>query len=238
MKFGRILTITLASMLLSTPFAHAQDEELETRRPPRKQKAGEETETVNPGISWTYAEAGYAFVYTDHSSWSNLDQGDNLNGLGLEVALEFFDHFHIASEYNWGKEDQTDGTSLERLFAGGGAHYSILETTDIYAELGYAYIDPGYVSNPSNQPGAGNSGSDDGVSLRAGVRSFVLPNLELSLRGSYADRGKPKDAGGAGRFGIRYYLTSMLAVSTYLDYDSDSQLTYFLGFRLDFGRMG
>jgi hypothetical protein len=189
-------------------------------------------------VSWTFLEAGYVYADTDSvdsSPIGDLEGTNDGSGLGLAASIGFYKYFHLGADYSW---INGDGLEATRLFAGPGAHYNIWKSTDAFFDLGYAFYQGDPAPNAcETDPVSGVVHCDTdsgGVGLRAGVRSLVLPKLELGLRASYASLDD-HDVGG-GRLTARYYVMNNLAFATDLDYDSDKWFALFLGFRFDFDR--
>ena len=161
---------------------------------------------------------------------SALDDG---HGAAFELSFSPFSHAHVAADLVWTELDVEDdgksssGPDLMTAFVGAGGHYSVLSSTDVYLDVGYAYegLDSGC---------CGLGDDDNGGAVRAGVRSVVLPALELGARAAYKNVGG--DSVGAGRLTGRWYFSNAIALALNLDYDSDEVFTLFSGLRLDFGR--
>lgn len=190
----------------------------------------------SPSVSWTYLEAGYAYqnvANADDTPVGDLSALDDGHGAAFELSFSPFSHAHVAADLVWTELDVEDdgksssGPDLMTAFVGAGGHYSVLSSTDVYLDVGYAYegLDSGC---------CGLGDDDNGGAVRAGVRSVVLPALELGARAAYKNVGG--DSVGAGRLTGRWYFSNAIALALNLDYDSDEVFTLFSGLRLDFGR--
>lgn len=192
---------------------------------------GKEAPAASPEVvSWSYLDAGYAYTKygndTD-TTFGDLSSLDDANGLGLALSYGFKKHFHLTADYSWGEGEEDGGTDLTKVFAGLGGHYSIIDSVDVYGDLGYALYELGTDTPDGDE-------RDDGVSVRAGIRGFVMPAAELGFRAAYADL--EGHSLGTGRVSAHYYLTNMIAFALSVDYDTDEMLTVYTGFRLDITR--
>jgi hypothetical protein len=181
-------------------------------------------------VSWSYLDAGYAFTKfgnDTNTTFGDLSSLDDAHGLGLALSYGFKKYFHITADYTWGEDDK-DNVDLTKVFMGAGAHYSILKSVDVYGDLGYAIWELG------DDGPVDDKDRNDGVSVRGGIRGFVMPAAELGFRAAYADLNGHST--GTGRLSAHYYLTPMIAFGINVDYDTDEMLTIYSGFRLDFLR--
>lgn len=191
---------------------------------------------ASPPVSWNYLEAGYAYVNVQNADdtpvgdLSPLDDGD---GAAFELSFSPFTHTHVAADLLWTELDVEDdgqsssGPDLMTAFVGAGGQYSVLRSTDVYLDAGFAYA--------GLDSGCCGAGEDNkGGAIRAGVRSIVLPSLEIGGRMAYTNVGG--ESVGAGRLSGRWYFSKMVALAVNLEYDTDEMFTLFSGLRLDFGR--
>lgn len=190
----------------------------------------------SPPVSWNYLEAGYAYQNVqnaDDTAVGDLSALDDGNGAAFELSFSPYNHVHVGADLTWTELDVEDdgesssGPDLMKAFVGVGGHYTVLRSTDVYLDAGFAYegLDSGC---------CGLGDDDNGGAVRTGVRSLVLPSLELGARAAYTNVGG--DSVGAGRLIGRWYFSNVIALALNLEYDSDEVFTLFSGLRLDFGR--
>jgi hypothetical protein len=183
--------------------------------------AAAEPEAAAPSknqVSWSYLDAGYVYANLEEA---DVPDADDAQGIGLALSMEVFEYFHITGNYSWTSDDDVDFSSV---FGGVGGHFTVLDSTDLFMDIGYAY---GEVDVD------GAEGHDDGVGLRGGVRSLVIDNLEVELSGSYADLDESVTAG---LLGTRYYLDNVYGIGIDFEYTDEGTYAAFAALRFDFGR--
>lgn len=190
MKFGRILTITLASMLLSTPFAHAQDEdlgELTTRKPARKAAAGEE-ENLDPSRTGVYLGAGAVYAMQNFSGTGvNTDDSGAFNvRIGYRFIPRLATELHIESYpgFDAGDGAGNDVGDINGWTVGGNARgYILTGKYQPFLLMGVNFLD----METNDSRAADPSKQNDGVAMRfgGGMEIYTFNKVALTADISY-----------------------------------------------------
>jgi hypothetical protein len=125
------------------------------------------------GPEYTYAELGY--VYTN---------GDDIDGNGFDANISFGATDMIFLKFGY-QRDQLDVTGVtadvdaDKFLIGGGAHFQVMDKTDLVGSL--SYVDIEYTGIVPSQ-------GDDGYEAAIGARSMLTKELELNAFFTYASR--------------------------------------------------
>lgn len=147
---------------------------------------------------WRYVEGGFTRYGFDNS---------NFEPDGLHVAGKYLldGNFYANGEFGWLDESGFDFTTLT---LGGGYRLSVNNTTDAYVGANFERIDA-------------DNYDDNGYSLVTGVRSMVLPELELNGELGYYD----VDEGDITlKVGANYYFNPQFAVGASYKFIDDADV--------------
>ena len=175
------------------------------------------------GPRYTYAEIGYGETDFDNVGSFEVD-GDGFR-LGGSVALN--DSWHLFASYDDQEIDVDGGEGLSgsvdytELAIGGGFNHGITDATDLVIRLAYVDADLEFID-------------DNGYALSAGVRSMVLPKLELNAGITYSDIGDFEDDTSFDVGGV-FNFTDMFAVTAGASFGDDIT-QYGVGVRAYFGQ--
>jgi len=111
--------------------------------------------------SYSYVQASYVDVSVDLGGGFDAD-GD---GFGVAGSVAINDQWHIFADYS--SADLESVLDLDLTTIGAGYRHGISDTTNVFAELGYAKVDVQF------------AGDDSGLSARVGIRSMINSNLEV-----------------------------------------------------------
>lgn len=170
----------------------------------------------SPGYS--YVEAGYAVTDVD-----GVD--DNFDGFALNGSIEVADQFFLFAGYAQQSASPFGfDVDLKSYTVGGGYAWPVSDTLDLYGKVGY-------VKSDFDVEGFG--GDDDGYSLAAGVRAFVLEQLELEAAITFVDLS---DSGSDTSFGAaaRWHFTKQFAVAFEAGFGDDAN-SYGVAARFNWG---
>ena len=182
MKFGRMLGLSLAALLIAAPAVHAQDEDLGelTTKKPRKQTVEEENNDparngpiLGLGGLWAIDNFDGIGLATDTSGGYNIHVGYRFNKwVATDLHIERYQEFDAPpGEVNgWAVGMNARGYALHgpiQPFGLIGMNYLDLETTNSAA------------ANPEK--------TDDGPALRFGIGLdwYVTPRIVLTTDASY-----------------------------------------------------
>jgi opacity protein-like surface antigen len=192
MKFGRILTITLAAMLASAPAVQAQDEdlgELTTRKPAKRMTAAEE-ELNDPARIGPYLGAGAVYAL---ETFSNVGMPTSDSG-GFNVRVGYRYPPHVAGELqveSYPQFDGPDGNGVDEFLVngwnvGGNVRGYILKGKfQPFVLMGVNYMDM-ETTIPSG-PAAKINKQDDGVGMRfgGGMEIYAFQKVAVTADISY-----------------------------------------------------
>lgn len=169
-------------------------------------------------FSYSYLEAGYARTkLSDVSSHSNLGY--------IEGSFGFLDHFRIYGSYL--REDASfDSATLDSWVLGGGVHFGVMPKLDLVGDIAWIF-------NHINSDNLFTGDNENGVSLYAGARWMVLPDLmggleaDGGLRYSDVNSLASNKAGTALELGGRLHFSRLLSLGLTYDYrESDQRLAF------------
>jgi len=113
------------------------------------------------GPSYSYIQASYVDIDVDVGGGASA----NGNGFGVAGSVELNDNWHIFADYM--SADLESVLNIDITTIGGGYRHAISDTTDVFAELGYAKLDVQF------------AGDESGLSAKVGIRSMVNDSLEV-----------------------------------------------------------
>jgi len=113
--------------------------------------------------SYSYIQASYVDIDVDFGG--GIDGSADGDGFGVGGSVELNDNWHIFADYMSTELESVLDVDITTI--GGGYRRGISDTTDVFAELGYAKIDlQGF-------------GDDSGLTARVGIRSMISSSLEV-----------------------------------------------------------
>lgn len=192
--------LAISLVALTATAANAQDRPRVNLNQPQVQQ------NQVPGITYTYAGARYMM-----QDWNGCDQ----DGLNLYGSLDIQDGFFARASYT---DVSGDPCGSSTFSAGGGYHTAYSDSVDMYATL----------SLQSLSIDAG--GSDSGIELAAGMRTYLREQLEGSLELFHATVG---DSQTGIRGGLLYWFDPQFAVTGDVGLDADTT-TFAIGARMAF----
>ncbi|WP_175405163.1 outer membrane beta-barrel protein [Salinimonas lutimaris] len=163
--------------------------------------------------AWDYVQATY--VQADIES----PVGDfKPKGVIPYISKKITDDIFVAGSYSQ-IDDTWQGVDMDvtQGTAGVGYRYGLNQTTDVYGILSYEYADIEYASALGTL-----TTDDDGYGLTAGVRSMVMPNVELKGSVRYIDT---TDSTTSVNVGADYLISPEFAVG--LNYDMGDDVDVF-----------
>ena len=123
---------------------------------------------------YNYFDVNYRYLDMDGAS-------DGGHGLGAAAGVQMNDwlHFFASGSFVTFNTDYADTTMLS-LSLGAGAHTALTEDLSTYARAGYMTSETETETEADQFGGSGDfSASSDGFLIGAGLRTSVLPELEL-----------------------------------------------------------
>jgi len=170
-------------------------------------------------LSLTVSAENPSFDYLDigYSNWNLDGSSDKTDGFEFKGSLTINEFLYVAGDYT---NISSFGLSVGFTTVGLGYKYNFTDTTTFFAELDYLNINP-------------ESGdSESGFEITSGVRSMVLPKLELKGAIEYLNTGRNDDNTSLVVGGV-YSFTDTFA--SYVDYKRDSDLQrWSIGLRFNF----
>jgi hypothetical protein len=183
MKFGRMLGLSLAALLIAAPAVHAQDEdlgELTTKKPARKQTVEEENNDpsrngviLGVGGLWALDNFDGIGLATDSSGGYNIHFGYRFNKwVSTDLHIERYQEFDAPPGEVNGWAVGLDGRS-----------YFMHGPIQPFALFGISYLDMETTNNTAPNP----EKTDDGPALRFGIGMdwFMTPRIVFSPDISY-----------------------------------------------------
>lgn len=167
---------------------------------------------------YSYIEAGYVVTDVDGIS-------DNLDGFALVGSAALTENLFLFAGYAQQSASPFGiDVDFKSYTVGGGYAWPLSDTLDVYGEVGY-------VKAEADVEGFGDD--DDGYSLAAGVRAFVLDQLELEGALTFVDLS---DSGSDTSFGAaaRWYFTPQFAVGFEAGFSDDAN-SYGITARVNWG---
>lgn len=146
---------------------------------------------------WRYVEGGFISYDTD----GRVDP-DGVFAAGKYLLNP---NIYLNGELGWAESGNVDFTNLT---IGGGYRYPVNKTTDVYAGANFERVDSDYYD-------------DNGYSLVTGVRSMVLPELEVTGELGYVDIN---DGDITLKAGAYYYLNNQFALGASYEFMDDSDV--------------
>jgi|GEM_PF-5362993 len=166
------------------------------------------------GPNWNYVEAGFVRLNSD-----SLD-GD---GFGMRGSVAVAESWHLFARFDNGSGDVgRNSFDFNSFSVGAGYNFGINDSTDFVARLAYERAEVEVFRS---------SGSADGYSVFAGVRSQLSDNFTLGAGVAFFDGDE--DSSTALQLEAQYAFTPSIAVSLAIEGDDDGQ-TFFIGPRLNF----
>jgi hypothetical protein len=179
MTFGRMLALSLATLLVAVPAVYAQDEDLgdlTTKKPARRAQTQEE-ENNDPsrngpflGLGATYAIENFDGINADGSGGYNAHVGYRFNRwVSSEIAIERYQKFDVQN----GDHGRVNGWTLgldNKIYALPGRYQP-------YGLLGLEFYDTE----------TDGEKTDDGPALRfgAGLDFYLTPKFVLTSTAAY-----------------------------------------------------
>ena len=197
MKFGRMLVLSLAAMLVAVPAVYAQDDmgDLTTKKPTRRQTVEEENNDParsGPmlGLGATYAHANFDNIdgVENHSGGYNATVGYRFNRwVATAVHIERYQKFNI-DDANDDRIGRINGWALGL----DGKVYALHGRFQPFGVIGLNYLAMETTDESSND----EKKTDDGVGLRfgAGLDIYATSKFIVATDLSYMlGLGGPKD---------------------------------------------
>ena len=167
------------------------------------------------GISYNYVEGGYTAT--------NLDDGPDADGWGLNGSVAIAPNFHVFGGYNQQDLDSVNfGYDQWRL--GVGYNHEISQNVDLVTRVAYEkFQGDDFSVGPLRFPGD----DLDGYSVEVGARGAFTPNLEGYAMAGYED-GSDYDGDFYGRLGAQVKFNQNWGISGDVKFaDNDTQ--WFVG---------
>jgi hypothetical protein len=166
---------------------------------------------------------GYTFVEAA-AFLTDLDElDDDAEGFVLRGSYALDHQFYVFGSAATAEADVSGGgeVDVDSFELGAGLRTPVGESTDFFAQLAYVHAE---------LDGGGFEDSDDGWSVGAGIRHWLLERLELDGTVAYVDVDDGEVGFGAG---ARFYFTDRVSLGASAAFLDDSE-TYTLGVRLQF----
>jgi len=183
MKFGRMLVLSLAALLIAAPAVYAQDEDLgdmTTKKPARKQTAEEENN--DPSRTGPYLGIGGLFALENFSGIGMST--DDSGGYNAQVGYRFGPHF--ASDIRVERYQEFDSPNGEvNGWALGlnGKGYILTGKLQPFGMIGINLLD----METTNSAATNTNKTDDGPAFRfgAGLDWYVTNHIVMTTDVSY-----------------------------------------------------
>lgn len=192
----------MLALLLAVPAVLAPQEESTTQEPVS-------------AFSYTYVEAGYFTVDYDVFNESS-------DGFAFGASVEVAEYAHVFGSYSF-ENLEVGGTDVDgnTLALGVGLHKAVHEKVDIVGEVAFL---------SAKAEALGQSETETGFGLTAGVRTMPVERLELDAAITYVDIVEDDTNFG---FGARGYVTEEFSVGASVVLDDDGN-SYGLSLRYEF----
>jgi hypothetical protein len=162
---------------------------------------------------FSYVEAGIGNINFD----SDLAPLSGADVLGVKGSWEFSDMGYVRMSYADADYDGMDADA-NQFTAGVGAQYPLSMRTALFGDINYFHVE-------YNTPFGDTD--EDGYQVNTGVKSRIMPELELTGTISYTDTGD--EDGMEVTVGGRYFFTDQFAVGLDVSRTPDSDLFLFVG---------
>lgn len=200
------MTYTLKSALAITALALTANAATAQDRPRVNLNQPQVQQNQVPGINYDYAGARYMF-----QDWNGCDQ----DGINLYGSLDIQDGFFARASFTDVSGDECGSSTFS---AGGGYHTAYSENVDMYATLSFQSMS------------FDGGGSDSGLELAAGMRTYLKEQLEGSLELFHSTTG---DAETGIRGGLLHWFNQQFAISGDVGLSADTT-TFAIGARMAF----
>ncbi len=171
-------------------------------------------DNAEENFSYSYAEIGYARTKLSAVS-------DHSNAGYIEGSIGFLKFFRIFGSYI--REDTDfDNASLDSYVLGGGAHIGVLPKLDLVGDIAWIF-------NHIESDNLFTGDNENGVSVYAGARWMVLPDLaggleaDGGLRYSDVNSLSSNKAGTALELGGRLHFSRLISLGMTYDYRESDQ---------------
>lgn len=152
-------------------------------------------------LSYTYVEAGPNRSEIDNRSRRNVD-GD---GFAIAGSLAVAPQWHVFADIS--RADYDFGIDSTTVRVGGGYNYGINTTTDVIARVAFVSAS---VDVPT--PFGDLDDDADGLGIGVGLRSEIIPKLEIEGALDYVDLGGGNGSNTTVTGQGRYFIKPMFSV--------------------------
>jgi len=166
-------------------------------------------------IRWDSAALSYQSIDLD---------GDKFTGIGLSGEKSINDDFFITGNYTSVSDDvRLYGYSvdfdLNTLSAGMGYHYALSANTSLFSVASYERI-----NLKASFAGSSSTTNENGFGLKAGARSLITENIQLSAAVKYSVIADNSDTGFSvsGMYNFTNNISTSISYNTENDIDSVS----------------
>ena len=170
---------------------------------------------ATPIHDYTFVDVGYQYLDIDVD---NINE--DAHGLGVAGGVQMNDWFHLWASTSLSRiEMEYVNVTTTTIGIGMGAHTPLTDNVSAYANVGYVTAEVEVEWAIAEDVNASISTDGNGYSLGAGIRTSVLPKLELSAGVSLVSIEDESDTSLGG--GVVYSLTQKVALGASLSVADD-----------------